>query len=276
MPAVVMRGWLCLLRLACAALPPSPAATDSGAHPPSPLSPAELSADFVSFFDAYVDAHMGSVMAELRPLTLSAEPSPGSTAVPGEFSDVVQFLPAASGYVSSPESASEDTLSTEQQWMAIENNSCLVKPLMDAILERVPESIESDELVRIGGMLAVTPSSTVFRVERHPELVIKYQMNSLLDRVHPLVKEFWFLTRLADLGIAPKPICLSAPRAVKEFKGKTAFRVSKELAALYRIQAKVRFILMERVGQSVHQVVAAEGAKSLVWAAKLGVHMMTH
>ena len=60
--------------------------------------------------------------------------------------------------------------------------------------------------------IARSASSTIFDLDQLPGLVIKYQLNcDDLGKIHPLLRDFWFLRRLEGSGIVPRVFFVSPP-----------------------------------------------------------------
>ena len=182
-----------------------------------------------------------------------------------------------------------------------------------------PRSLENTcERNALGGVIcpahkiASSAMSSVFHVERNPDLVIKYQSDcneqlvmeghaqyaakmeawemvglaSMLQlvepesawTVHPLLKEHFFLSQVASLRISPKVRFVSAPAPHPAFHSrKIAFRLSmKEMQSCSKNEAQIRYLVMDKTGPSLHQHSADRGGQvSLVEAVRFGIHMIS-
>ena len=92
------------------------------------------------------------------------------------------------------------------------------------------------------------PASTIFTAGN---IVVKYQSDCLDDTgLHPLVREFYFLTLLAPLQIAPAPMYLSGPIRDAPEMAKTGFTNG---SCLLNPEATIRFLVMEKLGLSIYR-----------------------
>jgi hypothetical protein len=101
--------------------------------------------------------------------------------------------------------------------------------------------------------LETTEISTIFEVLNQPNRVLKYLVNPETVLLHPLLREAWFLSDLGDTELVPKIFFLSPPTVLEwTATPKTAFAfTSEERRKCVSSECHVRFVLMERVGQSV-------------------------
>jgi serine/threonine protein kinase len=112
-------------------------------------------------------------------------------------------------------------------------------------------------------------------------LITKYQVDCFdtdKEGIHPLLKDYWFLRRIAELQVSPRPFYLSysSPLPFRQTL-KSGFRMSiKERTECFRSGGKVRFMVMEKVGESLHAMSRryANGKVPLVNVLSLGTKMM--
>lgn len=140
-------------------------------------------------------------------------------------------------------------------------------PLLEYDSEMVLDDNDNFRKLVVGDVVARTSEAMVFAIKSHPELLIKYQADcSSLDEndlIHPLVRDSWFLRKLDALNITPKVYALSPPTWLSLLvTPKTNFFMSRRRRAEYAGKCTVRYLLMDRAGQSVYSFVS-EGIKAL-------------
>ena len=121
-----------------------------------------------------------------------------------------------------------------------------------------------DEEVRLplGDLIATTNFATVFGFASRDDLAIKYSADcDMLDVVHPLLRDGWFLDRLKDTNIVPAVYFVSpASGMISEITSKTMFEMSDtERERCVRDKRSVRFMVMERIQMNLHAYVNAQG-----------------
>ena len=128
------------------------------------------------------------------------------------------------------------------------------RPNMYTDFERIPNG----GLVTLDHHNSITTlTSSIFSVARNPTLIAKYQVDCFdTDRegIHPLLKDYWFLRRLSALKVTPAAFYLSNASPLP-FRNtlKSGFRMTvKDRAECFRSGGKVRFMIMEKVGESLH------------------------
>jgi serine/threonine protein kinase len=116
-------------------------------------------------------------------------------------------------------------------------------------------------LLRLGGLIYSGETSSVFAVKDR-DLVIKYQCDTRsLPDIHPLIWDYWSGKEAAKLGLGPPVSFLSPGKRIAESVGdpKTRFTMSdaeREQAA--DRGCLVRFMVMDRVGDSLQQLIDRE------------------
>ena len=108
-----------------------------------------------------------------------------------------------------------------------------------------------------GNVIATTFGSRIFSLLMDAQLVIKYQMNcdELGGRIHPLLRDYWFLSALNGLGVAPKVFFVSPPTKftlVLSEKTATLMDSKTRRACAADPSSTVRYMLMDRVGAAVY------------------------
>ena len=115
-----------------------------------------------------------------------------------------------------------------------------------------------DALVDVspGAVIATTFGSKIFKVRSDPTLVIKYQINcDALGEIHPLLRDYWFLSRLSGLGVTPQVHFVSPPTKFSlAASAKTATTMDSETRAICAADpsSTVRYMVMDRVGNAVY------------------------
>ena len=132
-------------------------------------------------------------------------------------------------------------------------------PLLEFDIERLPLPDGRVLLLKVEEFIARSFEGTVATVAGRPDLVIKYQSNcDNLREVHPLMRDYMFLSAIADLNISPRPFFLSPPTKLTELvTPKTRFRMPNSFrrgcAGVH--DSAVRYMVMERVGISVSELI---------------------
>lgn len=135
----------------------------------------------------------------------------------------------------------------------------------------------------LGERLHQTFTSTIFAVDRLRDVVVKFQVGCYdisEDKFHPLLKDFWYLDELSGLRITPHVYYISQQAKMPLVATrKTAFEMSSvDRAACHNEHdGQVRFMLMERVGESLHKHsygISYDGKVPFDQAIKLGIDMM--
>lgn len=157
------------------------------------------------------------------------------------------------------------------------------QPLIDdEKIESVARSVDQSGTVQLGPLLGASLSSRVFSIAGNPNLAIKYQSDCGERRsMHPLTREYWFLKYLEDLDVSPKVYSLS--QSVVRSQTSTAKTSSLEMMADKGAcmkspdKAQFRYLIMERVGESLHSYLKRPylgGKVSVKRAFELGIEMM--
>lgn len=122
-------------------------------------------------------------------------------------------------------------------------------------IEDLSEQLPNGGDLYLEKAIGVSETSRVFSVMNNKRLVIKYQAFCLhYDIGHPLVREFWFLNRIEDLGISPKAHFVSGASPLPAFVSeKTDFAMTSAQRNYCR-GSQVRFLVMDRRGPSVHDL----------------------
>ena len=126
--------------------------------------------------------------------------------------------------------------------------------------------------------------SFVATIANRPGRVIKYQLNcDLFERkVHPLIREYWYMNEAHAKGLAPAALFLSPPSfACDSQEGKCEFEISSEDYEYCRGRnATLRYLIMEQAaGVSLHQFrrayfVRSEGAVGFKNAISIGAKLL--
>ena len=171
--------------------------------------------------------------------------------------------------------------------LPLEHDSGFPRPwLFCATEELVPGSIDRSLKIRLGILMASTGTSNVFRIEGKPDLIIKYQSHwsggtfsahqHPLWKLHPIVREFFFLSHTAPLGISPQVLTISSHALVQgDLNQKTTLQLSLDSMETFMFQQpSVRYIIMQRAGESILSFLRLEGAQTSVWALDLAIRLM--
>ena len=106
--------------------------------------------------------------------------------------------------------------------------------------------------------IANSASSTIFDLDGFPGLVIKYQSNcDNLRRIHPLLRDFWFLRRLEGLGIVPRVFFVSPPTKLAyplTRKTQTEMPDRERRICTAHPDSMVRYLVMAKAGRSVYRI----------------------
>lgn len=119
------------------------------------------------------------------------------------------------------------------------------------------ETLGEGKHVKLGSVMRTSPSSIIYAVELRDDMVLKYQSNcGSLHTVHPLLREYYFLKSIEELGISPVAFFVSAPALMtEEPTRKTLFDMDRAARdACVAKGGEVRFLAMERVGSSLYDV----------------------
>lgn len=136
-------------------------------------------------------------------------------------------------------------------------------PLLEHDSEMVTDATGTLLQLVIGEMVGRTSEAVLFEVKPYSGLLIKYQADcsSLAagDLVHPLVRDSWILRKLEALNLSPKVYAVSPPTWLSvQVTPKTNFIMSRRRRAEYAGKCTVRYMLMDRVGESSHSYVNAQ------------------
>jgi serine/threonine protein kinase len=152
--------------------------------------------------------------------------------------------------------------------------------------ENVEHKIDPSRKVRLGPCIAITGTSAVNSVMHRPDIVIKYQGHWLggtyskeegpIGKIHPLVKDFYFLDVLGPLGVSPQVHSLSAPAKITQLNHKTTFNIEPaDMVDEFLLRAPIlRYLVMERTGGSIDMLLKRHGPQSLVWSLKMGIELI--
>ena len=166
-----------------------------------------------------------------------------------------------------------------------EVGSLAVMPLLKPTLRYKKRELEEEILqvtqaapyrainwMRLGRQLGKSATSAVFDIDSLPGYVIKYQMNCDVESapIDDLTKEYYYLKKLEGLGIAPRALYLSRytilgnPREFFDIDidGKIIGSKTRKLnvdfssweAGQVCAGGRVRFMIMEKVGASIEEV----------------------
>ena len=133
-------------------------------------------------------------------------------------------------------------------------------------------------ILRIGKPLAITATATVFAVLNDTSRVVKYHHNCQeLEDVHPLLRDYIFLQRLAGTDVSPSANYLSPPvRFPASVTPKTAFGMhpAARASCAGNEVAEVRFMVMERVPWTLDRLVRDLERIGRRLPLKHAIHMM--
>ena len=205
------------------------------------------------------------------------------------FSFCALTAQASNRYISSTDStlslslsssSSDDELSAslESVLRIIEQSPTLVIPLLTDTYELVDKKYDQTGKFGIGLPVARTRTSTVFGIRKHPEDVVKYQVDCSGRGFHSLTRDFHFLKLLEPAGISPRAKILSGEQPIVTVGTSRvlSFKMDDEdwEDCLRKGYPPVRYMIIERMGQSVHEFISKHGTLSLRDSARLGVHLM--
>ena len=113
--------------------------------------------------------------------------------------------------------------------------------------------------VTIGEWISQGRESTIYGVEDHDELVIKYQANCEgLDGIHPLLRDFWFLKLAHELRVSPEALFVSPPaKFVSQGSPKTRFEMDPyaRRRCATRDDSAVRYMVMGRITTTINGII---------------------
>lgn len=145
--------------------------------------------------------------------------------------------------------------------LPLERDTGFPRPWLFAPTEElVPGSIDRSLKIRLGNLMASTGTSNVFRIEGKPDLIIKYQSHwsggtytphqHPLWKLHPIVREFFFLAHTAPLGLSPQALTISSDGIAEgDLNQKTTLHLSLNSLETFMFQQPlVRYIIMKRAG----------------------------
>ena len=152
--------------------------------------------------------------------------------------------------------------------------------LSEDVRELVTSNVDQHEEVNLGPMIGVSFSSNVFSIENHPDLAIKYQSDCDEKRpLHPLTREFFMLKRIEHLGISPVVYSVSDgaritdPEAAIGIKANTG---ALESCKKSKKTPSIRYLIMDRVGESIYAFVKRRGPVPVQAAAAMGYQLFEH
>ena len=118
------------------------------------------------------------------------------------------------------------------------------------------ETVPGSGRLTLGELLAKGSLSLVFTVKERPDLVIKYQCHCSAHPIHGLLIDYWLGVDASRLNLSAKPLFISpAAELWSGFGPKTHFAFThEEMLECGTRMSLVRFMVMERVGQCLHEV----------------------
>ena len=145
--------------------------------------------------------------------------------------------------------------------------------------ENVPGSLfEANGSIHLGPLVGQSRSSKVYSVRgSRGGIAIKYQSNCDDNhKFHPLTREFWFLRRIERLEISPKAYGLSKGVTLNS-KGPVPAKVDTEaMRTCRKSNPTLRYLIMDKVGPSLHDHVEAKGPLSVEASINLGIKLISH
>ncbi len=151
-------------------------------------------------------------------------------------------------------------------------------PLIEEdLIEAVPAVVDESTRVNLGSLIGGSASSRVFSIKEHPEWAIKYQSDCEERKsIHPLTREFWMLKRIERLGISPRAIAVSdgayfTPKHTR-LTSKTDTEVLQECSKTF---PTFRYLIMDRVEESLHAFVKRTGPLPVKDAISLGIDLIS-
>lgn len=138
------------------------------------------------------------------------------------------------------------------------------------------EEVPHIGFLTLGRSIATGPQSRIFRVLERDDLLIKYQMGTRSTRMHPLVNDYRFLRKAHSIGISPNAFFVSpGSKLPLQPDRKTAFDLNpaNRASLIATRSTDVRYMVMEREGKSLEEVLAEHKALELKQAIVLGMHL---
>jgi len=139
----------------------------------------------------------------------------------------------------------------------------LSEPVEGPVGRVVVENTPMGEMI-LGKPIHMGDFSTVFEIQNHPELIIKYQANcDSTVPFNPLLNDMWFGQPAAKAGISPMPYFISPATALPSTPTfKTRFNMEKRdicisSGQLGRNPASVRYLIMEKSGINLHRFITS-------------------
>lgn len=142
----------------------------------------------------------------------------------------------------------------------------------------------SDDDIILGDLVHVGYYSTVYRIEGHPDLLIKYEVHctSLDTDIHPLLRDAWYSNETSIHKIAPRVRFVSPPSLLcDKMEGKCHFQLSEDLFGQCKKDfGTFRYMIMERIkGASLHTMrlhayADREGAMPFARAMAIGANLI--
>ena len=145
-------------------------------------------------------------------------------------------------------------------------------------IENVPSSFIESGIITLGPLIGESKSSRVFSIIENDRTVIKYQSNCEdRYRSHPLTREYMIMQRISDLGISPRVYSLSDGVYLDPSNERIP---SKANTGAYRNCKKpnptLRYLIMERVGESLNDYVESNGPLSVNESIRIGCQLIQH
>jgi len=195
----------------------------------------------------------------------------------------------ASGYVSSPESLSLTAFShspvgqhiietLDYEWLTMEQHPSHAAPSLSDIHENVDPTYDPSGGFRLGSQIARSWGSTVFEIQDHREDVVKYQVDCTGRVYHALMRDFHLLKILENTGIAPRARVLSGERRVDNIGTCRALTFDMKVEdwedCTKNGAPPVRYMIMQKMGSSVHELISKEGSLGIPESFRLGISLV--
>ena len=119
-------------------------------------------------------------------------------------------------------------------------------------------------IIKLGKLVHVGYDTIVYEIEGYPDILIKYQLQctDLGFDIHPLLRDFWYMTEAHAWDIAPRPIFVSPPGVVCETTTGKCHGMSIRSLDLIKCRSEggvARYMIMERAkGVTLHQLRASK------------------
>ena len=153
----------------------------------------------------------------------------------------------------------------EKQSIIDLENSVLV-PLLEVDNVEFVVDKKSGNVVPIHTGSVMFRSSTAVLFDAQSTVLLKYQSDCLhMGQVHPLIREYWLMDRLANTGISVPVFYLSPPAVFdgRSESAKSSFDMSKEDRESCTNKGSVRVLAMEKAGMDIETIIKTVSPQGL-------------